>query len=162
MRSRLDLFHKSAKKRADELSTTTGKTILPTFTTRTEAQEEADRLNVINQSVIGAKEGVVEAVSKLVGSDITDAILRTADGSDFKSIDDYTLYEVMKVAIDGADRPTTNDVLEQLLEVINHPFDFRKKVSVNMELMQSNTARMATYGIVIGIPQLTLTLLANI
>ena len=153
---------KSAKKRADELSTTTGKTILPTFTTRTEAQEEAGRLNVINQSVIGAKEGVVEAVSKLVGSDITDAILRTADGSDFKSIDDYTLYEVMKVAIDGADRPTTNDVLEQLLEVINHPFDFRKKVSVNMELMQSNAARMATYGIVIGIPQLTLTLLANI
>ena len=60
---------------ADELLTTTDKTILPTFNTRTEAQEEADRLNVINQSVIGAKEGVVEAVSKLVGSDITDAIL---------------------------------------------------------------------------------------
>ena len=153
---------KSAKKRADELSTTTGKTILPTFTTRTEAQEEADRLNVINQSVIGAKEGVVEAVSKLVGSDITDAILRTADGSVFKSIEDYTLYKVMKVATDGADRPTTNDMLEQLLEVINHPFDFRKKVSVNMELMQLNAAQMATYGIVIGIPQLTLTLLANI
>jgi len=119
-------------------------------------------LNVINQSVIGAKEGVVEAVSKLVGSDITDAILRTADGSDFKSIDNYTLYEVMKVTIDGANRPATNDVLGQLLEVINHPFDFRKKVSINMELMQSNAARMATYRIVIGIPQLTLTLLANI
>jgi hypothetical protein len=66
---------KSAKKRADELSTMTGKPVLPTFTTRTEAQEEADQLNVINQSVIGAKEGIVEAVSKLVGSDITDAIL---------------------------------------------------------------------------------------
>ncbi len=61
---------KLAKKQVDELSTTTGKTVLPTFTTRTEAQEEADRLNVINQSVIGAKEGVVEAVSKLVGRDI--------------------------------------------------------------------------------------------
>ena len=153
---------KSAKKRADTLSTTTVKTILPTITAQTEAQEEAYRLNVINQSVIGTKGGVVEAVTKLVGSNITDAILQTADGSDFKSINDYTLYEVMKVAINGADRPTTNDVLEQLLEVINHPFDFRKKVSVNMELMQSNTARMATYGIVIGIPQLTLTLLANI
>jgi hypothetical protein len=68
----------------------------------------------------------------------------------------------MKVAIDGANRLTTNDVLEQLIEVINHPFDFRKKVSINMELMQSNAARMATYGIVIGIPQLTLTLFANI
>ncbi len=119
-------------------------------------------MNVINQSVIGAKEGIVEAVLKLVGSDITVAILRTADGSDHKSIDNFTLYNVMKVAINGADQPSTNDVLEQLLEVINHTFNFRNKVSVNMELMQSNTARMATYGIVISIPQLTLTLLANI
>ena len=46
----------------------------------------------------------------------------------------------MKVAIDRADRSSTNDVLEQLLEVINHAFDFGKKVSVNMELMQSNMA----------------------
>jgi hypothetical protein len=68
----------------------------------------------------------------------------------------------MKVAINGANRPSTNDVLEQLLEVINHTFDFCKKVSVNMELMQLNVACMATYGIVIGILQLTLTLLANI
>ena len=52
--------------------------------------------------------------------------------------------------------------MEKLIEVINHSFDFCKKVSVNMELMQSNTAQIATYGIVIGIPQLTLTLLANI
>ena len=40
---------KSAKKQADELSTTTGKTVLPTFTTQTEAQEEADQLNIINK-----------------------------------------------------------------------------------------------------------------
>ncbi len=59
-------------------------------------------MNIINQSVIGAKEGVVEAISKLVGSDITNAILRMANGSDHKNIDDFTLYEVMKVAIDGA------------------------------------------------------------
>ena len=101
---------KSAKKRADALSTMTGKTILPTITAQTKAQEEADQLNVINQSVIGAKEGVVKAVSKLVGSNITNAILQMADGSNFKSIDNFTLYEVMKVAIDGANRPTTNDV----------------------------------------------------
>jgi hypothetical protein len=69
---------KAAKKRADKLLTMTSTTVLPTFTAQTEAQEEADRLNVINQSVIGAKEGAVKAVSKLVGSDITDAILQTA------------------------------------------------------------------------------------
>jgi len=46
----------------------------------------------------------------------------------------------MKVAIDRTDQPNMNDVLKQLIEVINHPFDFRKKVSVNMELMQLNAA----------------------
>ncbi len=68
----------------------------------------------------------------------------------------------MKSAINGANRPSTNNLLEHLLEVINHNFDFRKKISINMELMQSNAARIAMYSIIIGIPQLTLTLLANI
>jgi hypothetical protein len=127
-----------------------------------EAQEEANHLNVINQSVMRAKEGVVEALTKLVGSNITNAILRTADGSDHKNIDDFTPFNMMKEAINGANRPSTNDVLEQVLKVINHTLHFCKKVSVNMGLMQSNAARMATYGIVIGIPQLMLTLLTNI
>ncbi len=146
----------------DELTASTSKTILSSITSQAEAQDVADQLNVINQSVIGAKEDVVEAITKLVGSDITNAILRMANGSDHKSINDFTLFEVMKLAIDGANRPSTNDVLEQLLKVINHIFDFCKKISINMELIQSNAAQMATYGIVIGIPQLTLTLLANI
>ena len=80
-------------------------------------------MNVINQSVIGAKEGVVKAVTKLVGGDITDAVLQTANGSNHKSIDNYMLFAVMAAAINGADRPSKTDVLEQLLEVINHTFD---------------------------------------
>jgi hypothetical protein len=153
---------KTAKNRADKLTASTSKTVLPSITSRVEAQEEAYQLNVINQLVIGSKEGVVKAITKLVGSNVTNAILRTANSSNHKSINNFTLFEVMKSAIDGADRPSMNNVLEQLLEVINHNFDFRKKISINMELMQSNASRMATYGIVIGIPQLTLTLLANI
>jgi hypothetical protein len=80
----------------------------------------------------------VDTITKLVGNDVTDAILWTADGSDHKNIDDFTLYEVMKLAINGANQPSTNNVLEQLHKVINHNFNFCKKVSVNMELMQSN------------------------
>jgi hypothetical protein len=101
-----------------------GKTVLPIITTKAEAQEEANRLNVINLLVIRAKEGAVEAIGKLVGSSITDAILHIANGSNHKSMDDFTLFDVMQVAIDGADRTSTNDVLEQLLKVINHTFDF--------------------------------------
>ncbi len=140
----------------------TGKTVLPSITAQVEAQEEADQLNVINQLVIGTKEGVVEAITKLVGSDVTNAILWTTNDSNHKSIDKFTLNKVMKMSIDSTNQPSTSNVLEQLLEVINHNFDFCKKISVNMELMQSNAAQMATYGIIIGIPQLMITLLANI
>jgi hypothetical protein len=153
---------KQAKKQADKITASTGKTILPSITAQAEAQEEADQLNVINQLVISTKEGVVETITKLVGSNITNAILWMANGSDPKSINEFTLYKVMKLAINGADQPSTNNVLEQLLKVINHNFNCCKKVSVNMELMQLNVAQMATCGIVLGIPQLTLTLLANI
>jgi hypothetical protein len=80
----------ASKDKAASQSTISGTTVASVFVKRTEAQEEADRLNVINQSVIGAKEGVTEGVTLKVGSNITDAILRTADGSDHKSVDDYT------------------------------------------------------------------------
>ncbi len=78
--------------------------ILPTITSQMEAQEEAGRLNVIIQLVIGAKEGILEAITKLVGSNITDAILRTADGSNHKSFDNFKLFE-LQVAIEGVDCP---------------------------------------------------------
>jgi hypothetical protein len=123
---------------------------------------EADRLNVINQSDNGAKEDAVEAITKLAGSNITNAILCTSNGSNHKRVDDFTLFNVMQVAIDGANHLSTNDVLEQLLKVINHTFDLCKKISINMELLQLNAAQVATYGITIGVPQLLLTLLANI
>jgi hypothetical protein len=119
-----NLVLKAAKNKADAASKAASTTIAPAIISRSEAQEEADPLNVINQSVIGAKEGVVEAVTKLVGSDITNAVLQTANGSNHKSIDNYTLFAVMAAAINGANRPSTTSVLEQLLEVINHTFDF--------------------------------------
>jgi hypothetical protein len=55
---------KKAKNRADKLTSSTSKTVLPSITSRVESQEEANQLNVINQLVIGAKEGVVEAIIK--------------------------------------------------------------------------------------------------
>jgi hypothetical protein len=36
----------------------------------------------------------------------------------------------MKVAIDSANQLSTYDVLEQLIKVINHTFDFCKKVMI--------------------------------
>jgi hypothetical protein len=131
---------KAAKKQADKLTNTTDKTVLPTITSQTEVQDKANQLNVINQLVIGVKESVVKATVKLVGSNITNAILQMADGSNHKSIDNFVLFDVLQVAIDRADSPSMNDVLEQLIEVTNHTFNFCKKVSINMELMQLDVA----------------------
>jgi hypothetical protein len=69
---------KKVKQNAEVLLILTGKTILPIITTWAEAQEEANQLDIINQLVIRAKEGAIEAITKLVGSNITDVILRTA------------------------------------------------------------------------------------
>jgi hypothetical protein len=77
---------KEVKNRADKLTASTGKTVLPLITSQAEAQEEAKQLNVINQLVISAKDGVVETITKLVGSNVTNAILWMDDGSDHKSI----------------------------------------------------------------------------
>ena len=103
----------------------------------------------------------METIMKLLGSDITNNILCTANGSAHKSIQ-VQAFEVIQAAMDGVDRPLTSDVLEQLLEVVNHTFDVCKKISINIELLQSNVARMAMYGITIGVPQFVLRLLANI
>jgi hypothetical protein len=131
---------KVAKKQTDKLTNTTDKTVLPTITSQTEAQDEANQLNIINQLVIGVKESIVKAIAKLVGSNITNVILQMADRSNHMSIDDFALFDVLQVAIDGADSPSMNDVLEQLIEVINHTFNFCKKVSINKELMQLDMA----------------------
>ena len=79
----------------------TNKTVSPPITARAEAHEEADCLNVINQAVIGAKEGAADAITKLVGGDITDAILCTPGGRDHKGVEDFRLLDVMQAAING-------------------------------------------------------------
>jgi hypothetical protein len=56
---------KAAKAKADAALKTSSITITPSITSQSEAQEEADRLNVINQLVIGAKEGDSQGCDKI-------------------------------------------------------------------------------------------------
>jgi hypothetical protein len=151
---------KEAKEAAAKELKATGTTVTPAFTLRLEAQEEADRCNVAAQAMIGAKEGVVKALTALVGTNITNSMLHS-DGN-FKSVDEYTVHEVMQAAYENADRPPMTDVLEQLIEVLHYTFDFCKKISANMELVQNLANRMSDYGIEVGTPSIVLMLLANI
>ena len=61
-------------------------------------------------ALIGAKEGMAAGVTTIVGSAITDPVLRTADSTTLKHVDKFHLYELMKAVIEGANRPATGDV----------------------------------------------------
>eukprot|EP00956_Cyclotella_meneghiniana_P019415 scaffold33240_cov63-Cyclotella_meneghiniana.AAC.3 len=102
-----------------------GQNVLPLITDRTEAQDQADRLNLQNQAVIGAKEGATEGIVLQFGRDVTDSVLKTADGVDFKGIDEYHLYDLVQVCIQGADRPATGDIIGHLIE---RPYTFFRTV----------------------------------
>ena len=72
---------KEAKEAAEKETKATGTTATPAFIHCSEAQKEADRRNMAAQAMIGAKEGVVEALAALVGTNITDSVLRNSDGN---------------------------------------------------------------------------------
>ena len=131
----------------------------PKITLQSDVQEEANKRNIINQALIGAKEGVVEALTTIVVTNITNMVLQQAGGN-YKGLDECTLQELIQAAIDSADRPPATDVLTQLLEVINFVVDFRKKISVNIECVQSLTAHMKMYRINVSAPQVVLTFMA--
>ncbi len=115
----LETVLKEAKEAATKESKATGTTVTLAFTLHSEAQEEADGRNVAAQAMIGAKEGIVKALTALVGTNITNSMLRTSDGN-FKSVYKYTVHEVMQAAYENADRPPMTDVLEQLIEVLHY------------------------------------------
>jgi hypothetical protein len=120
---------------AIDKSVKTGTIIVPEFTLQADAQHEANQRNIINLALIGSKEGMVESLTTLVGMDITDSMVCRANG-EYKYLDEYTLHELIHATIDRANRPPATDILTQLNHVINYVFDFRKKISANMEGMQ--------------------------
>ena len=71
----------ASKKEADNKSTLKNITVTPKITQRSAAQDEANHRNIINQALIGAKEGVVEALTTFVGTNIIDTILWRTNGN---------------------------------------------------------------------------------
>ena len=94
--------------------------------------------------------------------DITDSVLCMTNCNDYKGINDYNLHKVVTATITRTNRPATTDVLEQLTKVTSFQFNFQKKVSANVKLLQAKAAWMESYGVTINnVVQLTLTILAN-
>ena len=81
---------------------------------------------------MGAKEGFTEAITAKVGSAITNPILRTSDGKDYKGVDKYNLADIISAVFPGADRPRSGDVLTKLADIISYRFNFQQKIVTNV------------------------------
>ena len=85
-----------------EARATSGKIdAIQTKFTRSEARDEADSQNYSIQATTGTKEGVADGITQLVGSAITDQILKNVDGTP-KTVDEYSLWELFQAIRDGA------------------------------------------------------------
>ena len=71
-----------------EAATSTINTVAPKITTNAEAQDKMDRQNTARLAAIGVKEAIESAITSIVGAQITNMILQTTYGSDFRTVDE--------------------------------------------------------------------------
>jgi len=121
----------------------------PDFATRAEAQDESDRINEATQAVIGAKEAIAKAITTKAGTRITDAILRTTDGQDHKSIDEFELHKLVSALMQGAERTAISEVREGIIDVLGTEFNLRRHFATNVAALRADINKLVAYGIVI-------------
>ena len=91
----------AASRASTNRSITDDRTVKPDIANNSDAQDEADRQNVFRITAIGAKKGIAEGITKIVGREITKPILRTTDNSSFKSVDQYQIHQPFTAITEG-------------------------------------------------------------
>ena len=86
-------------------------------------------------------------ITSIVGSQITNPILRITDESDFLTVDKYEIHQFLSAVKGGAYRPSTTDIKHIMVDVMAMTFDWRKSAATNPEQLLTANAKAATYGI---------------
>jgi hypothetical protein len=98
----------------------------------------------------------------VVGAHVINKVAKTPDGSDFVSIDNYLLSDVIKCATEHATRPEIEDVLALMSGFFDTDFDFRETINQNMLKLKEAATRIKQFGITLKEPELMIVLIANI
>ena len=150
-----------AKKAAATLKRQTNVDEKPRFETRAEAKVEADDRNYAIQATIGTKEGAAEAITTIVGSDITDNVLRHTDGSP-KGVDEYRLAALFHAVAIAAKRPTEKEMVALKVGTLQFQFDWRKSFQINMEQLRATVNKITSYRLSFDNNDTALVVLSNI
>ena len=124
---------KEAADAAKKASKTSTETVEPEFVTNSDAHDEALLRNGYRLTAVGAKEGIAEGITQLLGEAITNPVLRSADGLSFKIVDEYHLHELLTAIKEGANRPEAETIRDSFVAGADTRFDFRESVAINME-----------------------------
>jgi hypothetical protein len=92
-----------------------------------------ERQNTYRLAAIGVKEGVAAGITKIIGKDITNPILRTSDGISFKPADEYQLHQLVTTITEGAEQPEATTIRQQFLNIAGMVYDWRDTVAINVK-----------------------------
>ena len=101
-----------------QAASSTSNIVAPEITTNADAQDKVDRQNTSRLAAIGVKEAIAAAITAIVGAQITNLILRTTDGSDFQTVDEYNLHQLLSAFKGGDERPSSAAIRQMMVDVM--------------------------------------------
>ena len=121
--------------------------IAPEITTNANAQDEANRQNTAQLAAIRVKETIASAITSIVGAQITNLILRTIDGSYFRTVDEYDLHQLLSAVKGGAEWPSSTAIRQMMVDVMATTFDWQESAATNLKQLLTSIAKAAVYGV---------------
>ena len=151
----------AASRAAAELPSTDVITVKPEIDNNSDAQDKADWHNVFCLAAIGVKEGITEGITKIVGREIDNPILRTTDNTDFKSVDQYQKHQLFTTIKERAEQPDSSNVRQQFVNIAGKFFDWTETVVTNVKRMAAMADKFLGYGVRVHTDLRALVILAN-
>ena len=69
------------------------------------------------------------------------------DRSDFGTVDEYDLHQLLSTVKGGAERPLTTTIRKMMVDVMATSFDWRESAATNLEQLSTAIAKAAIYGV---------------
>ena len=84
-------------------------------------------------------------ITVIVGAQITNPILFTTDGLDFRTVNEYALHQLLSAITGGAKRSSATAIRLMMVDVMATTFDWQESAAINLEKLSTSIAKAATY-----------------
>ena len=130
-----------------EEAISTSNIVTPKITTKSDAQDEAYRQNTARLAAIGVKEAISSAITLIIGAQITNPILCMTDGSDFRTVDEYALHQLLRTVKGGAEQSSATAIRQMMVDVMVATFDWQESAATNLKKISTANIMAVTYGV---------------